>query len=94
MTFTVPAHIKEAFSAFYAKWELGERHSIEDKAIAKLLEFYGQEGQLEDEFFRLKEWHSLINGRYTGELEMLWINYIKHTAVYRMKLMKARLLGF
>ena len=23
MTFTVPAHIKEAFSAFHEKWEVG-----------------------------------------------------------------------
>ena len=87
----VPARIKEAFSAFHEKWELSERHSIEDRAITKLLEFYGQEEQLEDEFFRLKEWHSLLNGRYTGELKKLWDNYIEHTAMHRMKLMKGRL---
>ena len=91
MTFAVPARIKEAFSAFHEKWELSERHSIEDRAITKLLEFYGQEEQLEDEFFRLKEWHSLLNGRYTGELKKLWDNYIEHTAMHRMKLMKGRL---
>ena len=94
MTFAVPARIKEAFSAFHEKWKLGERHSIEDRAITKLLEFYAQEGQLEDEFFRLKEWHSLLNGRFTGELEKLWISYISLTAMHRMKLTKARLLGF
>lgn len=94
MTFAVPTHIKQAFSEFHEKWELGERQSIEDKAVTKLFEFYAQEGQLEEEFFQLEEWHLLLNGRFTGELEILWISYINLTCVHHMKLIKARLLGF